>query len=79
MHLASAVGGVALIELIILNGARTDLTDFEGRLPLHWATTYKGTKIISLLLKVSLLGEFTIIILYDTTYYQEYSWYYTML
>ena len=53
MHLASSVGGVALIELMILNGARTDVRDFEGRLPLHWATIPKSPKVIATLLKVS--------------------------
>ena len=57
MHLASAVGGVALVELMILNGARTDVRDFDGRLPLHWATTQKRFKMIATLLEVSLLVQ----------------------
>ena len=53
MHLASSVGGVALIELMILNGARTDVRDFEGRLPIHWAAMQKkSSKVIAVLLEV---------------------------
>lgn len=53
MHLAASIGAVSVLELLLLNGARADVQDFEGRQPLHWATLQKGTKIFSLLLKVS--------------------------
>ena len=52
MHLAASVGAVSLIELMILNGASAKIRDFDGRLPLHWATTPKTTKSIALLMKV---------------------------
>ena len=53
IHLASAVGAIALIELLILNDADPDIRDFEGRLPLHWATMSHSSKCAALLLKVS--------------------------
>ena len=52
MHFASSVGAVALIELMALNGGSTDIRDFEGRLPLHWATIQKSSKVITSLLEV---------------------------
>jgi ankyrin repeat protein len=52
MHLAASVGALALIELLLLNGANPDIRDFEGRLPLHWATIQHNTKTITLLLQV---------------------------
>ena len=55
MHLAASVGAVSLIELMILNGASAKIRDFDGRLPLHWATTPKTTKSIALLMKVCVM------------------------
>ena len=52
MHLAASVGALALIELLLLNGANPDVRDFEGRLPLHWATIQHNPKTITLLLQV---------------------------
>ena len=52
LHLASAVGAISLIELMLLNGANPDIRDFEGRLPIHWATLPHSTKCAGLLLKV---------------------------
>ena len=54
IHLASTVGAVSLIELAILNNANPDIRDFEGRLPLHWATLpLQSSKCAVLLLKAS--------------------------
>ena len=52
MHLAASVGTLSLIELLLLNGANPDVRDFEGRLPLHWATIQSSSKTITLLLQV---------------------------
>ncbi|CAI8010150.1 Inversin [Geodia barretti] len=53
IHLASAMGGVSLVEFALLNHADSDVRDFEGRLPLHWATlTQQSSKCAALLLKV---------------------------
>jgi ankyrin repeat protein len=56
IHLASAMGGVSLVEFALLNHADPDVRDFEGRLPLHWATlTQQSSKCAALLLKHSKL------------------------
>lgn len=52
MHLAASIGAVSIIELLLLNGGKADVQDFEGRSPLHWATLQKGTKTFAVLLKV---------------------------
>ena len=53
VHLAASVGAVSLLELMLLNGASADQGDFEGRLPLHWATMPHSAKGIDLIMKVS--------------------------
>eukprot|EP00731_Ephydatia_muelleri_P019137 Em0011g1177a len=53
LHVASYVGALSLIELMLLNGANPDIKDLEGRLPLHWATKPKSPKCIATLLKNS--------------------------
>jgi ankyrin repeat protein len=52
LHLAASIGAVSVIELLLLNGGKADVQDFEGRSPLHWATLQRGTKTFSVLLKV---------------------------
>ena len=58
IHLASAMGGVSLVEFALLNHADPDVRDFEGRLPLHWATlTQQSSKCAALLLKVGYIQK----------------------
>ncbi len=52
MHMAASIGAVSMVELLLMNGANPDARDFEGRLPLHWATLQKGIKTFTVLLKV---------------------------
>lgn len=55
MHLASAIGAVSLVELMLLNNASPDIRDFEGRLPIHWATLPRSSKCAIVLLKVGIM------------------------
>ena len=52
LHMASYVGAISLMELLLMNGADPDVRDCDGRLPIHWATKPLSTKPLSLLLKV---------------------------
>lgn len=44
-------GSIPAVELLILNGAKLSLADFDGRTPLHHATIQNNLKLVCLLLK----------------------------
>ncbi len=52
VHMVCATGALSLLELLLLNDARADVQDFEGRYPVHWATLQSNTKVFTQLLKV---------------------------
>lgn len=49
------MGSIALIELLLINGANPNVRDTDGRTPVHWSTASHCTKGLSLLLKVPML------------------------
>lgn len=57
--LAAYVGNTELINLLIRHGARVDVTDFEGRSPLHYAAIFGHTDAARTLYLYEILREST--------------------
>ena len=55
LHGAAYVGAVALVELLLNDGANPMVKDSDGRLPIHWSVFDKSPKCLMQLLSVSIL------------------------
>ena len=57
MHWASSIGASDYVELLLKIGAKIDLPDIEGKMPLHWAVCggQNNEVIISFLLQFMVL------------------------
>jgi ankyrin repeat protein len=53
LHVASIVGSIPYMEMLLLNGSNPLIRDNDGRLPIHWSTVPTSAKPILLLLQES--------------------------
>ena len=44
LHWAASIGAADYVEMLLKMGAKPDLSDVEGKLPLHWAVSVQKSR-----------------------------------